>query len=194
MRRIAILFIVVLALSLAGCSPSRDKSAENIKKLETALYSPQATSFSKVKADSLMNLYDGFVKAFPDDSLAPAFLFKSANLAMNAGDGKGAITRFDQFIQAYPANQKAALCLFFKGYVYENLMRDLVKAKEAYLSFIEKFPDHELVKDARMSVQNLGKTPEQMIREFEAMRKYDSVRKADSLANLSKSMKRKGKS
>jgi outer membrane protein assembly factor BamD (BamD/ComL family) len=194
MSRFNILFFITLGFLSVACKPSRNKSVEDIRRIETTLYSPQATSFSEEKADSLISLYDGFIKAFSDDSLSPLFLFKSANLAMNSGDGKGAISRFDQFIQAYPGNQKAALCMFFKGYIYENLMKDLEKAKEAYLLFMEKYPDHELVKDARMSIQNLGKTPEQIVREFEAIRKYDSVRKADSIANLSRLKGRKPKS
>jgi outer membrane protein assembly factor BamD (BamD/ComL family) len=67
--------------------------------------------------------------------------------------------------------------VFFKGYVYENLIRNLDKAKEIYLQFIEKYPESDFADDAQMALQNLGKTPEQMIKEFEERRKADSLSK-----------------
>jgi hypothetical protein len=97
-------------------------------------------------------------------------------------------------MQKFPDHQKAPVCLFFKAFVYENLLRNLALAKETYLLYIEKYPNGEFVKDAQMSVQNLGKTPDQMIKEFEAMQRFDSVRKADSIANLKVKKRSKSKS
>jgi len=186
MKKFSFIAIALLMIICYSCKPSRTKSTQEIKTLESELYSPSATSFNKEPADKLLMMYDNFIKEFPNDTLTPVFLFKSANLAMNAANPQGAISRFDLLIRNYPSNPKAPVCLFFKGYIYENMLKDLGKAKEAYLLFIEKYPDHELIKDAKMSIQNLGKTPEQMIKEFEMNKKQDSVRKADSIANLKK--------
>jgi hypothetical protein len=40
-------------------------------------------------------------------------------------------------------------------------------------------------------VQNLGKSPEQMVREFEARQKADNARKADSVLALHKKLKKR---
>ena len=178
---ISIAFIMILFI---GCKPSRNKSAEEIRKLESVLYAPTAITFDKINADKLIAMYDKFIKDFPADTLVPIYLFKSANLEMNASNAQEAISRFDTLIRKYPSNPKSASSLFFKGYIYENVLKDIGKAKEAYLIFIETYPNHELVKDAQLSIRNLGKSPEQMIKEFEMMRKYDSVHKADSITNL----------
>ena len=74
--------------------------------------------------------------------------------------------------------------MFFKAYIYENQIKNLEKAKEIYLQFIEKYPNDDFAKDAKIALQNLGKSPEQMVREFEERRKADSARIADSLAAL----------
>jgi outer membrane protein assembly factor BamD (BamD/ComL family) len=103
---------------------------------------------------------------------------------MNMGDGTKAIELFDQFIVKYPDNPKAPVCMFFKGYIYENQIKNLDKAKEIYLQFIEKYPNNEFTKDARIALQNLGKSPEVMVQEFEERQKADSIRIADSLAAL----------
>jgi outer membrane protein assembly factor BamD (BamD/ComL family) len=152
--------------------------------LEIRLFSPAATGFDKVKADSLLTAYESFMKHFPEDSLTVKIAFKAANLSMNMGDGAKAIELFDKFIEKYPDNPKAAVSMFFKGYIYENQLKNLDKAKEIYLQFIEKYPHGDFTKDARIALQNLGKTPEQMVQEFDDKRKADSIRVADSLTAL----------
>jgi len=110
---------------------------------------------------------------------------------MNSGDGKTAIDCFDRYITSFPEGEKAAMCLFFKAFVYENLQRNMDKAKETYLLFVEKYPENDFADDAQMALQNLGKSPDQMVREFEARKKADSTRVADSLAAAKGKKKRK---
>jgi outer membrane protein assembly factor BamD (BamD/ComL family) len=184
MKRNKITAIIILLAFFAGCKPSRDKSVLEIQSFEKNLFSQQSFTFNKPKGDSLLTMYDDFITRFPTDSLSPVYLFKAANLAITEGDGNRALSLLDRFIQKYPGHPKASVCSFFKGYVYENILRNMDLAKENYLIYIEKYPNDAFVKDARMAVKNLGKSPEQMIKEFEAMQKYDSVRMADSLANL----------
>jgi outer membrane protein assembly factor BamD (BamD/ComL family) len=184
MRRYALLPIILVTALLSGCGPSRDKTIGTITSLETRLFAPAATGFDQVKADSLLTAYESFMKHFPEDSLTLRFNFKAANLCMNMGNGMKAIGLFDKFIEKYPDHPKAAVSMFFKAYIYENQIKNLDKAKETYLQFIEKYPDGEFANDARVALQNLGKSPEQMVREFEEKRKADSTRMADSLAAL----------
>ena len=159
--------------------------------MEKSLFSPETVSFNKEKADSLLSLYDAYIKQYPKDTLAPGYLFKAANIAMNSGNGPKALTLFDQYLQNYPDQPKASLCLFFKAFVYENVIQNLDKARETYLVFIEKYPNDNFTKDARLAIQNLGKSPDMLIREFEATKKADSTRVADSLAKAGKPAKRK---
>lgn len=185
MKNKAFILFLIFPFLLAGCKPSREKSVQSIKAMEKRLYSPQATSFDKARWDSLVSKYEGFCKRFPQDSLVPGYTFNAANIEMNTGNGKKALENFELIMTRFPDYKKAPLCLFFQAYVYENLIHDLVKAKELYLRFIEKYPDNEFVTAARSSIENLGKSPEQMVREFEAKRVSDSTQQADSVANLS---------
>jgi outer membrane protein assembly factor BamD (BamD/ComL family) len=184
MNRTTLILLLLIPVLFTGCKPSREKSVTEIQNFEKGLFSQQTFNFNKPKADSLLKMYNDFITRFPDDTLSPLFLFRSANLAINEGDGNKALSLLDQFIRKYPAHPKTPVCAFFKGYVCENLLKNMDMAKENYLSYVEKYPNDPFVKDAQMALKNLGKTPEQMIKEFEAMQKLDSVRKADSLANL----------
>jgi outer membrane protein assembly factor BamD (BamD/ComL family) len=175
---------------ITACKPSRDKMVMDIQKFEKVVYSQKTFTFIKAKGDSLMKMFEDFVTRFPSDSLSPAYLFKAANLAITENDGNKALSLLDQFIQKYPDHPKVPYCAFFKGFVYENILKNLDLAKENYLIYIEKYPNDDFVKDARIAINNLGKSPEQMIREFEAKQKLDSVRKADSIASLKVKKKR----
>jgi outer membrane protein assembly factor BamD (BamD/ComL family) len=190
MKKTTFLFLAGIIGLMAGCSPSREKTVNKILSLEKRLFSSEAYSFDKVKADSLLVLYKGFIKDHPKDSLAPGYLFKAANIEMNMGDGGKAIGLFDQYLQNYPDQKKAPMCLFFKGFVYENVLRDLDKARETYLLFIEKYPANDFAKDAKMALKNLGKTPDMLVKEFEVQRKADSIRAVDSMAKTKKTRRK----
>jgi outer membrane protein assembly factor BamD (BamD/ComL family) len=191
MKRISFTIVLSVLLFLTACGPSRDKSVLKIKAVEKRLYDQSLTRFSKPGADSLVAMYEEFARRFPDDTLTPTYLFNGAGISMNSNEGDKALELFNKISDKYPNYRKAPLCLFFKAYVEENLMHNLDKAKEYYLQFIEKYPNNEFVPSAKASIQNLGKTPEQMMKEFEAKQKADSLKVADSLAMMKGKKKRK---
>ena len=170
MKKYFALCTLLLAL-VSGCSPSKEKRAEQIRETEERLYSPAATGFSRMSADTLLSLYEDFISDYPEDTLVPGYLFKGATLAMNIDEGAKAISFFEQYLKDYPEGPKAPLCYFFKAYVQENILKNLDQAKESYLQFLEKYPEHDFSDDARAALENLGKSPEQLIREFEARQK-----------------------
>jgi outer membrane protein assembly factor BamD (BamD/ComL family) len=184
MNRNILLILSILVLFFASCGQGRQKTVKQITLLEKQLYTGQVTGFNRAKADSLLLLYEKFVQRYPKDSLAPKYLFQAAGLAMTLSDGRKSLELYEDFLKKFPDNPKAPVCLFFKAYVYENLITNYDKAKESYLQFIEKYPDHEFVKDARVALMNIGKTPDQLVREFEIRQKEESKRMADSLAAM----------
>lgn len=50
-------------------------------------------------------------------------------------------------------------------------MADYKNAEKYYKLFLEKYPNNDFTDDAEISLKNLGKTPEQLIEEFEEMNK-----------------------
>jgi len=61
-----------------------------------------------------------------------------------------------------------ALAETLKAYIYENLLSNLGLAQKTYRDFLSLYPDHELSDDAEAALLNLGKSPEELVREFEA--------------------------
>lgn len=167
-----------LAGMLSACGPSKTESVGQIDLMEDRMFSAES-GFSRTGADSLIQMYRDFAAAYPNDSLSPVYLFKAATMTMNLQNGPGSIALFEQIRELYPTYEKAPLCLFFTAYVHENVLGDIDKARETYQLFIETYPDHDFVDDAQASIDNLGKTPEQMIQEFEAMQQEASGKKTN---------------
>lgn len=164
----AIVLSVFVAI-LTACTPAREKMETKISATEERLFN-SASGFSRTGADSLIDLYQEYVGKYTSDSLAPVYLFKAATLTMNLLQGERSIGLFSRFKEKYPDHRNVPLCLFFTGYIQENIFGKLDKARETYTLFLETYPDHEFADDAKASIENLGKTPEEMIREFEARR------------------------
>jgi TolA-binding protein len=162
-----LLMITLIAGGLAACSSAIENDAEKIKTAEDELYAADDGFIDKTKALELVDLYIHYADNYPQDSMAVEYLFKGAEFCLNLGEGQRAIGYYDRVINDYPGFRKAPECLFLKGYIFENYLGDLENAKKIYTEFIERYPDNEFADDAEVSIQNLGKTPEELIREFE---------------------------
>ena len=159
--------VVILSLVLASCGSPHEKLQTEIKSLEDSLFADATKMIDKKMAQDLIAKYIEFADKFPDDPDTPGTLFKAGDMAMNLNMAQQAIGIFDRIMNDYPDYEKTPQCLFLKGYIYENDFRDLEKAKQIYEEFLEKYPDDEFADDAEISIQNLGKSPEDLIREFE---------------------------
>ena len=159
--------IALIASGLAACTSAIEKDADKIKTAEDELYAADDGFIDKAKALELVDLYIHYADSYPQDSMAVEYLFKGAEFCLNLGEGLRAIGYYDRVINDYPDFRKAPECLFLKGYIFENYLGDLENAKKIYTEFIERYPDNEFADDAEVSIQNLGKTPEELIREFE---------------------------
>ena len=159
--------IALIATGLAACTSAIENDANEIKAAEDELDSANDGFINKEKALELVDLYINYADAYPQDTMAVEYLFKAAEFCLNLGEGVRAIGYYDRVINDYPDFRKAPESLFLKGYIFENYLGDLENARKIYTEFIERYPDNEFADDAEVSIQNLGKTPEELIREFE---------------------------
>jgi outer membrane protein assembly factor BamD (BamD/ComL family) len=169
------LIVVAVSIFILSCSNGKEKKLTELKDLEKAVSANPLAPIDFKKAKELVNAYTDFVKEFPEDSGAASYLFKAANIAMNIGQPKVSIDLFDQIIKEYPKFNKIPDCYFLKAFVYDDKLKNITKAREAYENFLRKFPNHDFADDARSCIDNLGKTPEQLIKEFEKKQHSDSL-------------------
>ena len=160
-----ILFSLLLAVMM---SCGEKMSVEKINELESKVFAKDAV----VSAENVIQLVDAyllFAKQNPNDLQSPDFLFKALDVAVgvNAEGPQKAIDIADVLIEKYPDFEMTPMALFIKGFVYENMIGDLQNAEMTYRQFIEKYPESPMVEDVKATLENLGLTPEELIRKFE---------------------------
>ena len=165
MKRNMILPLLAMAVLImcANCTSQRDKALGEILSYEGSI------DFATSKVDiptgeTLVKMYVGFANDYPTDTLAPMYLMKAADVAMNIKRGDIAIKYLDRVVKDYPDYDKLADCYFMRGYVYETVLADINKAKEAYELFLIQYPNHPLAADTRIIIQNLSLSDEEIIR------------------------------
>jgi len=165
------LIVVVVLLGISCAGPQKNNSDANLKDsiavMEDKLYNSQDIQISKEDAIQLIGLYQKYATEFPKDSLAPVYLFRASDLSMNLQRPHETIALFNELLTKYPDYEKTPSVLFLKAFVYEDQLKDLKDAKIYYEEFLETYPDSDFADDAEMSLKNLGKTPEELILEFE---------------------------
>jgi len=169
--------LILVLIFIGACNnPSEKNLKAEIKNLEDSLFSDASRMINREQAMKLIGKYIEYADTYPDDIETPGTLFKAADMSMNMNMAQKAIQLFDRIMTDFPDYEKAPQCLFLKGYIFENDVHDLDVAKQIYEEFLLKYPDDEFADDAEISIKNLGKSPEELIREFEEMaKKRDSV-------------------
>ncbi len=178
MKRLA-LFVILAAFLGTGCRNSANDQkkeeqavdAKTLKKeiaaLEKELFGDTTGTMDLVKTNLLIEKYTRYADAFPKDSLAPEYLFKASDLAMNSNKPGKTISLYNRIIKEYPGYKNVSTCYFLKGFVYDDQLKEYDKAKKYYRLYLEKYPDGEFADDAQMALKYLGKSPEELIKMFE---------------------------
>jgi len=175
-RTVLVLFGVGLIVS--SCKPGRQKLEETITANEQKLFNDTTKMLNTAVAEEELKAYQEYANQYPDDTMAPNYLFKAGDLANGMRKYKEAEDIFTKFDEKYPGHRKAPVSLFLRAFIYDSNLHDVQQAKMLYSEFLQKYPNHELSPSAKASLDqlNMGLTDEQMIKLFEA--KQDSLAKA----------------
>lgn len=116
------------------------------------------------------------IKAFSDfsfycgnDSLAPMFLLKAGQIAEAINNLPQAQLSFERVIKDFPKYKDRGAAMFLLAHMYDeaHLLNDEEKAKQLYLEIIDTYPGTDWSANARAAMNLLGKTDEQIVKEFE---------------------------
>lgn len=103
-----------------------------------------------------------YANRFPEDSLAPVYMLKSAQIQINGGNFEQGLATLDSIIELYPGFEDVAICQYLKGQAYEQ-NQEYEKAREAYTLFVTNYPDHYLAPDTRKMLPLVGLSPEEQL-------------------------------
>ncbi len=181
------LSLLILITLLAACSSPREKIIKEIDVKEKQLYSDSSMVPDPGKAKEIIALYTRYATEFAEDTISASYLFKAGDISSKINETHQAIKLFGRMNEKYPEHPSTPYALFLQGFIYENQLGDPMKAKPYYEAFLKKYPDHPIAGDVSFSLENLGKSPEQLIREFEAReQEKNSVPGQDSVQESSR--------
>lgn len=168
------LCISVLCFS---CKPAKEKLKDQITGLEKEISANNKSLADKNKADKVIELYKSYSETYADDTISADYLFKAADLANGLQEYPQAMVLYKKVCDKYPAYPKAPLALFLQGFISENNLHDIDQARLLYQDFLNKYPGNPLAKDAKWSIANLGKSPQDIVKGFES----NMVEESDTL-------------
>lgn len=161
--------LVLVSILILACSnkPEQKELKGKIDLLEKELNKTAMQGLNPKKATDMLDAYLAFVKNYPEMPECAEYLFKAAEVSSALKKTDEAIGYYEKIGREYPQYKKLPECLFLQGFLYETQLNRIESARQKYTEFIKKYPNHTLAKDAQASIDNLGKTPDQIIKEFE---------------------------
>jgi TolA-binding protein len=130
------------------------------------------TNLKEDKVPEAVLLFEEFIDEYPDNENAPQVLNQLATvyqnkLLKNLSDKESlekAASLFRKIYEDYPESSYAPTGLFMSGFVLANELNNYDKATETYNLFLEKYPNHELATSAKEEVENMGLSPEEILK------------------------------
>jgi len=163
-----ILLVIGFVSILFACKSPKEEMIAQITKLENS-----DSTYSINNITDLYNNYSLFADRYPDDERTPEFLFKAAQQSNVINKSKEGIALLNKIISNYPNSNFSEKALFAIAFSYENNLNDYENAKKSYESFLQKYPKSELKDDAQLSMDNLGKTDEEFLKDIENSEEED---------------------
>jgi outer membrane protein assembly factor BamD (BamD/ComL family) len=179
-QKIFVYLAILLAGCIFSCKPADKKLAERIDVIEKELYNDTLFVPDNAKAQEAIKLYVEYAENFPADTFSPLYLFKAADISSKISETSKAINLYKLLEEKYPNHRNAPYALFLQGFIYENQVGNPAKAKPLYEKFLQKYPDHPIAADVSRSIENLGKSPEELIKEFESRLDSSKMQMPDS--------------
>ncbi len=119
------------------------------------------------KAALYLTAVDAVISRQPDYSNNPALAYRAAEVARATGDFSKGIAYYDYVETSTQPFDQRPMALFMRAFTYDENVKDLEKARRDYEAFIAKYPDHDFADDAALLLKNLGRSEEDILREYE---------------------------
>ncbi|MCX7696350.1 MAG: hypothetical protein N2Z72_01490 [Bacteroidales bacterium] len=166
MKKLSLLFVSTVMFFIS-CTENRSDLLQKINSNETLI----RQKFKENIVDStlmkqLVNQYQTYVDRYPEDSLSPQFLYNASRLLVVLKQPMSAVELLKKFEKKYSSHVLLPEVLFFRGFVEENELRDFQAAKQSYIKFLHKFPNHMYAEQVRLALQYLGVDPQKIIEQF----------------------------
>ncbi len=135
-----------------------------IDSLETEMH--KSEEINNTIAAKALQAYFQYSKKYPSDSVTPDFVFKSAEILTALQQYPQAYSNYKTIAEKYPTYKLVQESLFLEASILDHYLNEDDKAKIVYEDLIKRYPESSYAKDAKSSIENLGKSDEDLIKEF----------------------------
>jgi tetratricopeptide (TPR) repeat protein len=169
-------------IAVASCTNTENEKADlrlKIDSLEIKVLNGTIEMLDNRIPLQLGKMMKDYARLYPQDSVTPVYLFKSAQIEVNTGQSIQAIATLDTLILLQPKHKIVPSVLQFKAFIYDDRLGEYDNAAKVLDELINNYPDAgvDIIENAKAYKASLGKTPEQIILEMELAEKSDSIKK-----------------
>lgn len=169
------LLFLCVALVFVACGNAETEApdtkatemSQRIQGMEDSLFN--SSQFDIRKAQGLVDVYKAYAAAFPADTLAPEYLFRAAGVYKSMRQPQQSVALYDRIIRDHTQWPRIADAFYLKAFTMDSELDQKGEAEKAYKQVINLFPDHPFARDARIMIDNLMLTDEELIMKFRSM-------------------------
>ncbi|MGE0568171.1 MAG: tol-pal system YbgF family protein [Bacteroidia bacterium] len=129
----------------------------------------QHTELNQEMANKAIKKFADYAYYCESDSLSPVYLIKVAQIALAINNPNQAKVVLEKCIDNYPKFNNRPVALFLMAQLYHEpkWLNNPDEARKWYQKIIDDFPKTDWSVNAQAAMQLIGKSDEQIIREFE---------------------------
>lgn len=141
--------------------------SEKVREISKQIFNDSTQQFNNEIASAFVDACEIHALILNKDSLSAEYLIDAATVARNLNQVPRVLDIFKWIYTIFPNHPKAADAMFLEGFTLDSDMKELEKARTAYQNFLSRYPNDEFSDDAKVLLQNLGKSDEEILSELE---------------------------
>lgn len=171
MKNLVRIFALLSLVSLSLCTTNTNQDAQNTASgIEAKIEILKSeNTLDETKVNDLITHIDAFVSENKDAAKTPVYLELKAKYLTALGKNKASLAVYKKIYEQYPKYENHSDALFMMAFINENNLNDKAQAEMSYQKYLNEFPEGDFAKDAQFSLDNMNKTPEELMEMFKKM-------------------------
>jgi TolA-binding protein len=128
----------------------------------------KANTINPLDAENAIKAFYDFASNCKQDDRAPVFLVKAGQVAQSIRKFTQAQAYFQKCIDDFPNFKSRGAAMFLLAQLYDDpsILNNENEASTLYHQIIREYPQTSFANDAKAAIQNLGKSDEELVKEF----------------------------
>ncbi len=162
--------LMFLVITISSCTNKAKDYADIQKMFDTISIKLKEGYVDTTYLNKTVAEVNNYVNKHPKDTLAAKLLFQSAQQLEAHRLAEKAVKVLESIQKDFSETSYAAKALLTEGFIYNNVLHDYENAKVKYNEYLSKYKDLDsnMSRDVQLELQNLGKSADDLIKEFEA--------------------------